>query len=402
MSNVVWPFIFLTYLSIFCLGFLDNIRGPLFSEILKNFSLTDGQGAWFFTTASIFSLVGSISSFFIVQKTDRIQGLRLSLFMFLFGGIIISISPNVYTLLFGAAVLGVGFGLSGALQNILVTIGSTSHRRQQFVTGLHAMYGLASLLAPLLVAVMMKYFNQWRYVFAVSASFPVLVIIYTFFITPDLFHRANKQHDEIKIKSKIWTLDKIYLASIIGIYTMVELLVATRLSLYLHRKYFFTLEKSSLYLSYFYFFFLFSRLIFSAKKFDFQIKNQISMLLLFSAITLVIGFFLEPWFLILSGLFMAPCFPLFMTYLSEKYRHDLDSTMLVVFSLQSFFVVSMHILVGYLSDIFGLNRAIWIGPFLLILALGLLLQYEYKKKKNAELLEHMGQFDTIASSNSKF
>jgi MFS family permease len=378
---VVWPFIFLTYLSIFCLGFLDNIRGPLYSEILKIFSLTDGQGAWFFTTASLFALVGSVTSFFLVHKTDRVQGMRLSLFSLFLGGIIISIAQNIYSLLFGAAILGIGFGLSGTLQSVLVTIGSSSHRRQQFVTGLHAMYGFASLLAPLLVAVLMKYFNQWRYVFAVAACFPLFVIIYTLFFTPDLFHRAKKHQEEVKIKTKVWTKDKLYLASIIGIYTMVELMVATRLSLYLQRKYFFSLERASLYLSYFYFVFLFSRLVFSAKKFDFLLKNQIVVLLIFSALALSIGFSFEPWFLILSALFMAPCFPLCITYISDKYKNDLDSIMLVVFSLQSTLVVGMHITVGYLSDIVGLAQVLWSGPILLLISLVLLLRYEKQRPK---------------------
>jgi MFS family permease len=379
VGNVVWPFIFLTYLSIFCLGFLDNIRGPLFSEILKVFDLTDGQGAWFFTVGSIFSLLGAIVSFYIANRTDRVRGLRLSLLLLFIGGMSISLAVNFFMLLVGAAILGVGFGLSGTLQSILVTIGSSSHRRQQFVTGLHAMYGLASLLAPLLAATLMRFFNQWRFVFAAGACLPLLVITYTFFFTPDLFHRARKQHEEKKIKSQIWTTDKFFLATILGLYTMVELLVSTRLSLYLQRKYAFDLQQSSLHLSYFYLVFLFSRLIFSIKKFNFYLKDQISVLLLISVFTLTIGISIQPWFLIFSAFFMAPCFPLCITYISEKYKHDLDSMMVVLFALQSFLVVSMHIAVGYLSDIFGLDKVIWIGPFFLIFSLLLLLNYEKNK-----------------------
>jgi MFS family permease len=384
VSSVVWPFIFLTYLSIFCLGFLDNIRGPLFSEILKAFALSDGQGAWFFTVASIFSLLGSVISYFIANNTDRIRGLRLSLLMLFLGGITISLSLNIFMLLLGAAILGIGFGLSGALQSVLVTIGASSHRRQQFVTGLHAMYGLASLLAPLLAASIMRFTSQWRWVFVVSSCFPLFVILYTFFFTPDLFHRAKKHHDEVKIKTKIITFDKLFLAIILGIYTMVELMVSTRLSLYLQRKYFFTLERSSLHLSYFYLVFLFGRLVFSIKKFNFQLKDQIAILLLISVCTLTVGIALEPWFLIISAFFMAPCFPLCITYISEKYKHDLDSTMLVAFALQAILVVCMHIAVGYLSDIFGLDRVIWIGPFFLLVSFFLLLLYE--KNKTHELV----------------
>lgn len=379
---MVWPFIILTYLGIFCLGFLDNIRGPLFSEILNIFSLTDGQGAWFFTITSLCSIGGAITSFFIVHKTDRIQGMRLSLFLLFLGGVVISVSRSFNVLLGGAALLGVGFGLMGALQSVLVTIGSTSHRRQQFVTGLHAMYGFASLLAPIMVATLMKFYNQWRIVFAVAACFPLIVIGYTFFIDQALFHRAKKYHEDVVLQTKLWTVDKFLLVAILGLYTMVELFISTRLSLYLQRRYFFDLEKSSLYLSYFYFVFLFSRVVFSVRKFHIPLNNQISILLLLSALTMVLGISLDPLFLIMSGLFMAPCFPLCITYISEKYKHDLDSMMMLVFAMQSVFVVTMHISVGYLSDIIGLVRVIWMGPLLLALSFWLLRIYEKQKQIN--------------------
>lgn len=378
MSQVVWPFIFLTYLSIFCLGFIDNIRGPLFSEILHFFSLSDGQGAWFFTVSSGFSLIGSLASVWIVNQTDRIRGMRLSLFLLGLGGAIISFAPHFMVLLLGAAIIGFSFGLMGTLQNVLVTIGASSHRRQQFVTGLHAMYGLASLLAPLFAALIMRMFNQWRWAFSFAALLPLLVMVYTYFFTPELFHRAKKHHDEIKIKNKIWTKDKIFLASFLACYTMVELLVATRLPLYLQRKYSFNLEKSSLYLSYFYLLFLFSRVVFSAKKFDFLLINQIRFLLVFSILALIIGIGFEPWFLIVSALFMAPCFPLCITYISDKYKHDLDAMMLVVFSLQAVLVVSMHLTVGYLSDLIGLEKVFWLGPIFLLFSVAMLTRYETK------------------------
>jgi fucose permease len=386
MSQVIWPFIFLTYISIFCLGFVDNIRGPLFSEILIFFHLTDGQGAWFFTISSGCSLLGSLSSVWIVNRLDRIRGMRLALLTLGLGAAIITFSQNFFVLLVGAAILGFSFGLMGTLQNVLVTIGASSHLRQQFVTGLHAMYGLASLLAPLIAALMMRIFQHWRWVFAIAALFPLLSLIYTYFFTPELFHRAKKHQDELRIKSKIWTFDKIFLASFLACYTMVELLVATRLPLYLQRKYNFNLEQSSLYLSYFYFLFLFSRVVFSAKKFDFLLKNQIRYLLIASIFTLIIGIGFEPWFLIASALFMAPCFPLCITYISDKYKHDLDSMMLVVFSLQAGLVVTMHLAVGYLSDVIGLQKVFWIGPIFLLISIFMLNRYDSKKTEESNLV----------------
>jgi MFS family permease len=375
-KEIVWPFVYLSYISMFCLGFVDNIRGPLFGHILKEYSLTDGGGAWFFTTASLFSFFGSILAHVLVKKIDRIQGIRLASLFFIIGNAIVGVATNFYFVLLGSAIIGLSFGLMGILQNVLVTISTNTKRRQQLITGLHAVYGLSSLLAPLLVAALLTFRTSYREVFYVAALLPVFVLIYTLTFKPELFKLAKKTDENEHSNKKIWTKDKLYIASVIAIYSMVELMISTRLSLYLQRKFNYSISEASISLSYFFVLFLVGRVLFSLQTIHIPLKKQIGIMLFLSFICLCLGFYKYPLFLIASGFFMAPCYPFCVGYMTDVYSNELDSIMFVTFMLQAFFVVSMHTAVGYLSDFFGIEKALWIGPIFLLIALLLLVTFE--------------------------
>jgi FHS family glucose/mannose:H+ symporter-like MFS transporter len=54
--------IFFAFLSLFLLGLADNIRGPLFPEILQFFFVSSSKGSWSFATTSGAAFVGSFIS----------------------------------------------------------------------------------------------------------------------------------------------------------------------------------------------------------------------------------------------------------------------------------------------------------------------------------------------------
>ncbi len=378
----IWPFIYLSYLSMFCLGFADNIRGPLFGYILKEYSLSDGTGAWFFSTSSLCSFAGSILARVLIKKIDRIQGIQISFLLFIMGNIIFGIANHFYWVLLGAVFIGLSFGLLGILQNVLVTIGADSKRQQQFITGLHAIYGLSSLLAPLMVALFIGFDNQWRLVFFATAFLSFLGLVYTFSIKKEFFELAKYKSDEEQAHKNIWSIDKVYIASVIAIYSMVELMLATRMSLYLQRTHQYSVNEASFSLSSFYVLFLLGRIIFSLKPINIPLRKQIAVMLLVSAITMALGFYKYPYLLILSGLFMAPCYPFCVGYMTEYYSKQFDEIIYVAFMLQAFFIVSMHISIGYLSDWIGLAKAVWMGPIFLLIAFLLLINFDSFYKKN--------------------
>ena len=158
---MIWPYLALAYLSLIVYGLSDNIRGPLFPELLQRFEVSNTTGSWFYAIASIFSFIGSWLCLQTLKKFDRVQNLYGALLVLLLGLLVMGFSQNFYQLLIGAAFLGLGLGQTTVIFNLLATLGSSLKYRKQVVSGLHSMYALSSFLAPLVVAGVYGLGGQW-------------------------------------------------------------------------------------------------------------------------------------------------------------------------------------------------------------------------------------------------
>jgi FHS family glucose/mannose:H+ symporter-like MFS transporter len=165
-------------------------------------------------------------------------------------------------------------------------------------------------------------------------------------------------------KSSITTM--LWFAGFFATYVAAEILVSTRLALYMRTYFNMSLESSSNYVTYFFIFLLAGRLVFAFKTFSTRLKTQLNTSLIFSIICLLLGLWLHPFFLALVGLAMAPFYPLSIVYISEKTGHQKRRFLTFVMGLQSLCVIGMHMGVGYLTDIYGLSSALGVGIALLI------------------------------------
>ena len=121
------------------------------------------------------------------------------------------------------------------------------------------------------------------------------------------------------------------------------------------------LEHSSQYVTYFFLFLLVGRLVFALKKIPLTIKLQMNLSLLFSIVLLGLGLKYHPFFLALTGLAMAPFYPLSVSYISSKTGDKARSFITFAMSFQSLAVISMHLGVGFLTDTLGLFYAFGVG-----------------------------------------
>ena len=76
----VWAMTF-ACLSMFVLGMSDNIRGPLFPELLSVFNLTNAQGSVSFAVASAAALFGNILASQLLKKITLSRLLCISVFL---------------------------------------------------------------------------------------------------------------------------------------------------------------------------------------------------------------------------------------------------------------------------------------------------------------------------------
>lgn len=382
MTKTIWPLIIISYYSLFVFGMSDNIRGPLFPEILNAFQVNDSIGSLMFSLSSIAGFISSHVIRFYLRKFDRLSILQFGCLGLFFALIGLSLSFHFYLFLFFSVLSGFTIGILGLIPNILVPLGSSENNKQQFLSGLHAMYGVASFIAPLMIAALALIFHSWRAIFAITAIFPLSLFFYSRHSSHKGLHQKPIQNrDEYKANRKKNTKAQIFLALMVSFSVAFEIMLSSRIALYMRRVWSFNLESSSLYVTYFFIAMLLARLLFTAVKFRGTIIFQLSICLLLSAFMLYLGLNHHPAFLIVAGFTVAPLYPMAITFISGEFPHDLDAAISYMIATDSIMLAFMHLSVGKLTDLFGINSAMNIGFIFISISLILLNSYSFLFKR---------------------
>lgn len=381
--KIIWPLILISYTSLFVFGLSDNIRGPLFPEILKEFNVSDSMGSLMFALSSLSGFMASHFARHILRIFDRrsiLQGACLGMTIALIG---LSLAPNFYVFLALSVLFGVTSGIIGLIPNVLVPLGSPPEKKQQLLSGLHAMYGVASLLAPMLVAAVSLLAGNWRHTFALVAIAPLSLFFYSFHKSHHSHHeKPKKSIEEHKASKKKNFKAQIFLAFMVSFAVAAEVMISSRLALYMRRVWDYNLEMSSLYVTYFFIALLLGRLLFTGVKFNRSIRFQLSVCLFLTACCLGLGLLVHPLFLAVAGFSIAPFYPLAIALISSEFPHDLDTAVSYMMATDSMMLALMHVLIGKLSDSYGIHHAIFAGIFFLCLSFILVNTYHvfFKKK----------------------
>lgn len=346
----------LTYLSLFGLGLTDNLRGTLFPEILNTYSLTNSQGAYLFIVTSIFSILASFTSQQWIKKADSIIVWRWGILFMGLGATGFFFAPHFSLLLVSGAILGLGFGILAVTQNLLITLVATPSKKQKTLSGLHSMYGFASFLSPLLVRELTPEPWSWKFLFLMAGLLILILYMSTFTIPKSSLaaHNANLPPPPKKLNHRRHTL---MVSIIIACYICVELLISTRMTSYLKFHYQWSLAQASLYLTYFFVGLLLGRVTFTFFHPPIRTKKMLLISLLSSLLVIALGLCVDPLFLSLSGLFLAPFYPLAIALISELFPGHVTPVLSKTISLQSLFFIFMNLAVGYWTDHWGIASA---------------------------------------------
>ncbi len=385
---MIWPYLILAYLSLIVYGLSDNIRGPLFPELIQHFGVSNTLGSWFYGVASIFSFIGAWLCLQTLKKLDRIQNLYSALTVLFVGLVGLGFSQNYYHLLLASAILGLGLGQTTVIFNLLATVGTSPKYRKQAISGLHSMYALSSFLAPLVVAGIFRLGGTWSQCFFFAAGLCGILII----VGALSYRKENLQaENEIANLSAEKKVEKtnsekrpqgIYvLAAAFGFYVVAEILLSSRLALYLRLEKNFDLEKSSFYLTGFFLCLLTSRIVLSIWPLKRSVYSQLLASLVISFIAILMGLYVHEGFFIFAGLTMGPFYALSVIYVSEEFPRFLNQAMALSMALQSLMVVIMHVTSGWMTDQWGISWAMLAGPACLALSMALLWGFPRWKKQ---------------------
>jgi MFS family permease len=379
--------LFFASASMFAFGIADNIRGPLFADLIHHFNLSNTEASMSFAVTSTFGFLGSLIIFSILKKIKLDQLLVYSLLLMAIGLFAMGLVPTYPLYLCGAALFGFSMGLLGVVQNLIVAENFKGVLQTKALSGLHGLYGLSSLLAPFLASFAPQLLGVWRGAFFIASSISVLIFCLSFFLKmkePVVLNLA--EDSELHLFEQVKpTLKKLFsLGGILAFYVAAELLVSTRLALYMREYFQMNLESSSLYVTYFFVFLLIGRLFFAVATFKYSLKTQLNFLLFLSFAMLLLGLKVHPFYLALTGLTMAPFYPLSMAYLSEQTLGQKRTFITFAIGLQNFCIIVMHVGVGYLTDLFGLFYAFGVGLVSIVIAI-LCLNFHSKDNSNLGL-----------------
>jgi FHS family glucose/mannose:H+ symporter-like MFS transporter len=377
ISKTTWSLMF-SCICMFALGLGDNIRGPLFPELINFFGLSNSVGSLSFACASSAALVGTILSTFILRKIHLDKLLTFSILLMGFGLLVVGLASDFKIFLLGSVFFGFALGTTAVAQNLLITENVKKEMQTKALSGLHSLYGFSSLLAPYLAAhsapFFLKYQPEWTFLTDWrSAYFVTSILCVLMFLglsstsaTPDFAYTKPEKPSSVKgVNFKAVALMSGFFASYVG----AEILVSTRLALYMRTYFGMNLEQSSQYVTYFFVFLLAGRLLFTLKSLKLNVKLQMNACLLLSLVFLALGMWAHPFFLTLVGLSMAPFYPLAVAYISDITGVYKRKYLTTVMAVQGVFVISMHIGVGYMTDTLGLFSAFGVGIILLLLSL---------------------------------
>lgn len=376
MPRTTWALFFA--MSCMCvLGLGDNIRGPLFPELFNFFNLSNAIGSLSFAVASGAAFFGTTLSVFLLRRIHPDRLLGVSMLLMGAGLFAMGAAGSFSLYLAGSVVFGLSMGTTAVAQNLMLTENVNPEVRTKALSGLHALYGFSSLIAPYLASHSPKWFahsslavlGEWRSSFFITSILCLLIfaVISSVSAAPG-FEYATPEKDSAEIKGKnrkAMVMMSMFFASYVG----AEVLVSTRLALYMRQYHNMNLEQSSLYVTYFFVFLLMGRMLFAFKKFDIHLRRQMNTSLFLSLAFLIAGMYVHPIFLALTGLSMAPFYPLAIVYISEITGSQTRKYLTFVMAVQSLVVISMHVGVGYITDAFGLFAAFGVGILLLIASL---------------------------------
>jgi len=373
MVRTDWTRIFLAYFSLLVLGFLDSVRGPLFPDITSDLQLTDSVASLFFVGTSAMTIVTGRLTPYFAKKLQLTNLFRLSQVLLGLGCLGFSMANSFLSLFLSAVVFGLGFGFINVGQNLLILEGASRDRRRQLFSGLHGVYALASLLAPITVGLLVATGHDWRasfrfFILLCGAGFLACSVVRTPAPMPA---DRGATHAKGQAVASGW----IFLpASIqLSLYIAAELSITTRLVLYLRRQNLADAVVAPQYLAAFFALLLAGRMLFTFLPFHKHSNQKIIMIsLVSSAICYALGLYHSPFWLVMCGLTMAPIFGVFMEHLADVFPGRSEQAIAWVLAASGFFVISMHYIVGVLSQAFGIWKALHLGPAILLVSAVLL------------------------------
>ena len=364
-------FIVFANLTLVALSLIDNGRGPAYPDILNFFGIEPSVGSWMFSLATIFSLLTYLTARFWLPRLGALNGARTGLVFLGISSGLLAISGHtaeLQLLFISSCVMGIGVGLTSATMNLLLIRGTLPEVRRKYLSGLHAIYGLSSLMAPLTLSGFLLLGFSWIafFWFTTALCFVILAASYSSKST-----NSDTGEDKATLK-KGPVAAKLLICAMLGLYVSSEIALSSRLPLYLKLQHDMSIEVAGNYLSLFFLFLMCGRLLFAFKHFNISNERLMSLALISSLSLFGLGHFVHPLFYPLIGFANGPFFPTAIDTISKRYKESSDDMITWAFAAIGMIMSVMHIGFGQITTLYGIETAFLLIPLLTLFSLAFL------------------------------
>ena len=324
------------FFAFFIFGFVDNLKGPTFPNLLDELQFNYAQGGGIllgaylgFVVATL--LAGPLSDWAGNRTILIIAGLLIT------GGILGFSRANTYPLLFASMLLlGMGTGSIEVGGNGLI-VGLHPQAQGRYLNLLATFHGFGSLLVPLYAAWLLDAGISWRQVFQYSIPL-VLVLVLLLLLTP-----APRTAKMASSGGFDWsTLRRTgFSATMIGFYVAIALYVATEIGIaawiveYLIQTKGIAQATAALYLSAFFGMIMIGRIVGSLLVDRIGYLRAIILAMIGAFVAILIAIVAPPalaFCLPLSGLFLSIIFPTMTAAVSRLHPHNTGTILGLLFT----------------------------------------------------------------------
>ncbi len=379
LTRPQWLALFFAFGSLMSLGWLDNARGPIYPLIISDLSLNHSQGSAFFAVASFTAVIANFCVPWLLHHLHPKKLLFLGVLALCFFPVMISLTTTYSMLLISALIFGASLGTVGVTQNIVVEESVPAGSKRFFLSLLHSTYGLSALLAPVLIGLILEFQVDWRNSLLFSLIFLVPVLILGIFavyfnpiITP-IKPSILVLKQRLKVKYDVSQL--IFWGLLLAFYVSSELFFTTRLVIILKDLSGYSMQQANASLALFFLGLFLGRILISFAPQSFSGRKMLGLSFGLTTLCMLLGasFYINA--LWVCGLFMAPVFPIAMDEISNFVGSEFASYSSIIIALSSLGVVIMHLVVGYVFDIYGMRVALWLPVLLFSACMGMSLVF---------------------------
>ncbi|MBI4403132.1 MAG: MFS transporter [Deltaproteobacteria bacterium] len=350
-------------------AFIDSARGPLLPIISQSLSLPYGRCSWFLVAGNFAAVAVNFLLFPLLHFFGQKHTLTLIGIFGVLSGLLVPWVSGFASLMAIGAAFGSLIAMMGSMCNLLVIRGSDPKSRSNTLCGLHVMYGVGALTAPTVASILLQNGWGWRAIFATIAPFFLLLTISSAKWFPkDSAIRASTFRQSLAIAPK-----QILFLLAFSTYVAGEITISMWMTTYLLEAQHVPVVQGATYVAGFFLVMALSR-----AGCIWVLKAHHEIVVVWGALILTVVFFLlgllgHLWAFPLCGI-LGPFFPVFLAWTSRLYPEQSRSLTLWILTSVQLTLALANILIGKLTDQFGVAPTyrlafVWLGAAMLFLAL---------------------------------